>query len=252
MAEDLHGRRALVTGAARRIGRAVSLALAREGANVVIHYDHSAAAAEELRRELSGSYGVQAWTLQADFRDHARLGSFLDEALRLAGGLEILVNNASVFPRETLDELSFESVTANLQVNAWAPFVLCRELARRVDRASVVNLIDSRVDDFDWNHVGYMLSKHLLAVLTKAAALAYAPGIKVNGVAPGLILPPPGQGQEYVDRLRDTVPLKQHGDPQDIADAVLYLAKTSFVTGELIYVDGGRHLREYGRGQNPH
>lgn len=97
-----------------------------------------------------------------------------------------------------------------------------------------------------------MVSKHVLAVLTAAAALAYAPGIRVNGVAPGLILPPPGQGEEYIERLRDTVPLKQHGDPEDVADAVVYLAKSRFLTGELIYVDGGRHLKEYGRGQDPH
>ncbi len=251
MARDLRGKKALVTGAAKRIGRATAVALARAGAGVVVHYTASEREAVDLCRELERG-GTRAWPLQADFRDPAALASLCDRAADLAGGLDLLVNNASIFPRDTLDDLTLESLTANLTVNAWAPLALGRAFVARAGRGTIVNLVDSRVDDFDWKHVGYRVSKHVLAALTAAMALAYAPAVRVNGVAPGLILPPPGQGEEYIERLRNTVPLGKHGEPEDVADAVVYLAEGDFLTGELVYVDGGRHLREYGGGQNPH
>ncbi len=139
----------------------------------------------------------------------------------------------------------------NIQVNAWVPFVLNREFARRAREGKIINLLDSRIDGFDWTHVSYILSKHVLSVLTRMTALEFAPRITVNGVAPGLILPPPGKDHGYLDQLTDTVPLQRHGDPRDIAEAVLYLLKNDFVTGEVIHVDGGRHLKEYAHGSHP-
>ena len=165
--------------------------------------------------------------------------------------LDILVNNAAIFPLDSLATVTFEDLVRNMQVNAWAPFVLSRDFARVVGRGKIVNLVDSRTHDFDWTHVAYILSKHVLDVLTRVTALKYAPDITVNGVAPGLILPPPGKDESYLDRLTDTVPLKRHGSPEDIAEAVLYLLKSDFVTGETIAVDGGRHLKEYDSGPRP-
>lgn len=251
MQSALRGKTALVTGAAKRIGRATAMALAAEGANIVVHYNRSQREAAEVCSRLA-SLGVNAWAVQADFRDKAQLEGVCETAIERAGRLDILVNNASIFPRDTLGDVSFESMVKNLEVNAWAPLALSRRFALCAGRGSVINLVDSRVDDFDWTHVGYMMSKYVLAALTAAMAIEYAPKIRVNGVAPGLILPPPGEDQAYIDRLADTVPLRRHGDPKDVADAVVYLAKSDYLTGELIYVDGGRHLKEYGRGQNPH
>jgi len=164
-----------------------------------------------------------------------------------AGALDFLVNSASIFPKETLETATFESLMLNMEVNAWVPFVLSREFARNAREGAIVNLLDARTEGYDWNHVGYILSKHAFTALTRMTALEFAPRIAVNGVAPGLILPPPGETEEYLQRLANTVPLKKHGGPPDIAAAVLFFLKSDFVTGAVIHVDGGRRLKEYGR-----
>ncbi|MBI2843742.1 MAG: SDR family oxidoreductase [Armatimonadetes bacterium] len=244
---SIRGKTALITGSARRIGRCIALALADEGANIVAHYNTSPAEAEELAGELAGR-GVDAWTVQADFDRRDEIDLLIDRAVERAGPVDILVNNASIFPSDNLENVTFESVVENLQVNAWAPFVLSRAFAKRMGRGRIVNLLDSRVSGYDWSHAAYIWSKHVLAVMTRMTALEFAPDITVNAVAPGLILPPPGKDESYIERLAGTVPLKRHGEPEDVADAVLYLVKSDFVTGEVIYVDGGRHLKEYTNG----
>ncbi len=251
MATALRGKTALITGAAKRIGRETALTLAEAGANVVIHYRHSAAEAEELAREVR-TRGVAAWTIAADFTTTNEYDTLIERTLRLTGGFELLVNNASIFPPDQLENITFADLQANMEVNAWAPFVLCRAFAQQVGAGRIVNLLDSRLKGYDWTHVAYMMSKHVLAQFTRMMALSYAPAITVNGVAPGLILPPPGKDESYLEKLKNTVPLKRHGDPQDIADAVCFLLTSDFMTGEVIYVDGGRHLLEYIGGQNPH
>lgn len=239
----LRGKKAMVTGAARRIGRAIALALASEGVDVVLHSNASSDEARALAAELERG-GVRAWTVQADFRRPEELESLVGRALELAGGLDVLVNSASIFPADRLDDLSFERLVENLRVNAWAPLVLSREFARRVGGGRIVNLEDSRISGFDRTHAGYILSKHALAAITRTLALELAPRITVNAVRPGLILPPPGEDLSYVERLTGTLPLQRHGEPEDVADAVVFLASSGFVTGEVVYVDGGRHLRE--------
>ncbi|MDO8588520.1 MAG: SDR family oxidoreductase [Armatimonadota bacterium] len=244
---SIAGQTALVTGAAKRIGRAICLALAGEGVNIVVHYRRSESEAAELLDELT-SEGVSAWAVRADFEKPDEYETLIQRAIDAAGSLDILVNNASIFPPDTLDNVTFDSLKTNIEVNAWVPFVLSRDFAKLAGKGKIINLIDSRVTDADWNHVGYILSKHVLAALTDMTAIAYAPDIAVNAIAPGLILPPPGKDQSYIERLADTVPLKRHGDPRDIAEAAVFLAKSKFLTGEVIYVDGGRHLKEYRNG----
>jgi pteridine reductase len=245
--KPLAGQTALITGAAQRIGRATALALAEEGVNIVVHYNRSDSEANQLVDELQ-RLGVRAWPIGADFSKPREYETLIKRSLELAGSLSILVNNASVFPPEKMEDLTLSRLNTNVEVNAWVPFVLGRDFARLVGKGKIINMLDSRLSDTDWNHVGYILSKHVLAALTDMMAIKYAPGITVNGVAPGLILPPPGQDESYLDRLVDTVPLKKHGGAEDIAEAIVYLLRSDFVTGEVIFVDGGRHLKEYGNG----
>ena len=247
--QSLAGRTALVTGAARRLGRATARALASEGANVIVHYGRSEAEAEGLAAELREG-GREAWTLQADLEQADEVESLIPRALEQAGGLQILVNNASIFPPGSLVEANLESLMRSIQVNAWAPFQLSRSFAEHVRRGTIVNFLDTRVAGYDWKHVEYILSKKMLATLTEMTAVQFAPDITVNAVAPGLILPPPGKDESYLEALKDTVPLKRHGEAEDIADAVLFLVKSDYVTGQVIYVDGGRHLLESGSGPN--
>ncbi|MGD0112801.1 MAG: SDR family oxidoreductase [Armatimonadota bacterium] len=246
----LEGRTALVTGAGKRIGHDLAVALADEGANIVVHYRSSADEAEKLQGELRKS-GVKSWLVNADFEKPEEYETLIDRARRIAGSLDVLINSAAIFPPSTLDDVQFRDVVQSLQVNAWAPFVLSRSFARIAKCGKIINMLDSRVTSYDWGHVAYILSKHALTTLTEMLALRYAPDITVNGIAPGLILPPPGRDDSYVEHLAKTVPLKRRGDPDDIAEAVIYLLKSDFVTGQVIYVDGGRHLREYNRGSYP-
>lgn len=245
----LQGQAALITGAAKRIGRGIAVALAEEGVNIVIHYRSSAEEAEELCAQLA-EQGVKSWLIRADFENAGETETLIGRTLEIVGSLDILVNSASMFPPNTLGDVSLKDLVQNMQVNAWAPFVLSREFARQVGRGKIVNLLDSRLNGYDWFHVAYFLSKHVFSVLTKMTALQFAPEITVNGVAPGLILPPLGKDQSYLDPLVGKVPLKRHGSPQDIAEAVIYLLKSDFVTGQVIHVDGGQHLMEYSNG--PH
>jgi len=249
--QSLRGKAALITGAGVRIGRATALTLAREGVDIIVHYNNSEQPATELCQEIR-QLGVSAWPVQADFNKPPDVEQLIDRSIKAAGRLDILINNASIFPQDRLADITWADLESNIQVNAWTPFVLCRQFAQRVKRGQIINMHDSRLAGYDWTHVAYILSKHLLAAMTRMMAVEFAPGITVNAVSPGLILPPPGQDESYIQRLIGTVPLKKHGDPQDIADAIAFLLRSDFITGQVIYVDGGRHLKEYADGPHPH
>lgn len=246
---DLYGKTALVTGAGKRIGRAISLALGEQGVNIVAHYGTSGAEVGSLRTELE-KLGVNTWALQANFSRAEEAQALIARALEAADALDILINSASIFDPSTLNDMDIAGILEHMQVNAWAPYLLCREFAKLAGAGQIINLLDSRITDTDRAHVAYILSKKTLADLTRMMALEFAPKIAVNGIAPGLILPPPGKDEAYLRRLADTVPLKRHGGPKDITAAVLYLLNSDFVTGQVLYVDGGRHLKEYEHG--PH
>ena len=247
----LQGKIALVTGASRRIGRAISIALAEEGVHIVAH-DHRSLESETIKvcDEVVGC-GARSWRVIADLEKPEEYATLVTRALGAAGSLDIVINNASIFLPNTLLDVEFGDLTRHMQVNAWAPFVLCREFARLAGRGKIINLLDTRIQGYDRAHVAYILSKHILAVLTRMCALEFAPAITVNGVAPGLILPPPGKDQGYLEQLAHGTPLKRHGSPEDITKAVVYLLTSDFVTGQIIFVDGGQHLLEGGNGPHP-
>lgn len=250
MAEkDLRGKTALITGTGRRIGRAIALALAAEGVNIMIHYPEPAEEVNELGQEIT-NFGVKAWSLKADFEKPEEYETLLERVLENAGSLDILINNAAIFLPNTLKDVDFASLVKHIQVNTWVPLLLSRDFARMVGHGKIINLLDSRINGYDWSHVAYILSKNALAVLTKMTALDFAPDITVNGIAPGLILPPLGRDETYLDLLSDSLPLKRHGNLLDITEAVIFLLKADFVTGQIVNVDGGYHLTEGNNG--PH
>lgn len=246
----LRGKIALVTGAARRIGRAVAIALAEEGVHVVAH-DRKAMEPEtdKVCDEVIGC-GARSWKVLADLEKPEEYETLIARAMQSAGSLDFLINNASIFSPSSLMDVGFSDITRHLQVNAWAPFVLSREFARLARAGKIINLLDTKITGNDRTHVAYVLSKQALAMLTNMCALEFAPDITVNAVAPGLILPPAGKDMSYLEALARTVPLMRHGGPGDIAEAAVYLLKSDFVTGQTIYIDGGRHL--LGATNGPH
>lgn len=239
--DSLRANTALVTGGARRIGRKIALSLAELEVDVVIHYRSSSDAAEDLKSELE-EIGVDAWTVYADFSTDVDYPEFISEVLDRTGELDYLINNASIFPEGGIDELKFSELEENLAINAWAPFALARSFADQVSSGKVVNMLDARIAGYDWGHLGYYFSKVLLARMTKALALSEAPEFTVNGVAPGLITPPPGLDESYLEDRTDRVPMRKYGNKSDLAEAIIYLLGADFVTGQIIYVDGGRNL----------
>jgi pteridine reductase len=236
------GKVALVTGAAKRLGRAMALALADAGAHVFVHFGRSADAAALVAEQVR-ERGVQAWTGQADLADPEAAKRLIADAIKQAGAVDILINNASIFPAGRVLDVAPEHIHGNVNVHAVAPLMMMQAMALQGIEGRIVNLLDSRMNDYDRQHAAYQLSKRMLFTLTRMMALELAPRIAVNAVAPGLILPPPGEDDDYLQKLAHTNPLQRHGNAQDIADAVLFLLQSRFITGQVIYVDGGRHIK---------
>jgi NAD(P)-dependent dehydrogenase (short-subunit alcohol dehydrogenase family) len=224
----MKGKRALVTGGAVRIGRAIVEALQDAGAEVVVHYGRSKAEAEAL----------SPFTVQADLASSAECSRMIDDA----GPIDLLINNASLFTKDTLAEASNDRVLREFQVNLFAPMELTRCFAKQAGQGAVVNLLDRRIRAHDATCLPYSMAKKGLEELTKLSALALAPNIRVNAVAPGPILPAPGDSGEHFAECAGKVPLELFPAPEHIAEAALFLLRADWCTGQVIYVDGGQHL----------
>jgi NAD(P)-dependent dehydrogenase (short-subunit alcohol dehydrogenase family) len=235
---------AFVSGGAVRVGRAISLALAGAGYRVVVHYGSSEGEARALVEEIREG-GGDAVAVQADLSDHDAVLRLADEALGAFGGLDLLVNNAASFAEEGLDEVDgalWESVMA---VNLRAPFFLTQRIGgamREAGGGAVVNIADLSGIQAWRGYAAHGIAKAGLVQLTKVAARSLAPEVRVNAVVPGTVLPPPGTPEEEVRRLAERAPLERIGSPEDVAGAVLYLARAEFVTGTVLTVDGGRSI----------
>lgn len=237
-------RAALVTGGARRIGRAIALALAADGWAVALHYRHSRAAAEEVLAAIAAA-GGRAVALAADLADEGAVRRLVPQAAAALGPLGCLVNNAASFENDTVATASRESWDAHLSTNLRAPFVLIQDFAAQLPAAAegaVVNLLDERVWNLTPYFVSYTVSKTGLWTLTRTMALALAPRIRVNGIGPGPTLPSARQTAEQFARQCAALPLQRGTTPEEIADAVRFFLAARSVTGQMIALDGGQHL----------
>jgi NAD(P)-dependent dehydrogenase (short-subunit alcohol dehydrogenase family) len=240
--QSIEGQTALVTGGAKRIGRAIALALAEAGVDVAIHYHESHKAADATAADVR-QLGVNAVTISADLTDPWVAEVMFDKAVDAIGPIDILVNNASTFLRSDLRTCSEEELQAAIRLHAVTPLMLARRLAATGQPGNVINLLDTRVAQPDPAYAAYSLSKRMLADLTAMLALELAPTIRVNGVAPGPILPPEGADAGVMAARARALPLQRSGDPADVAAAVLFLLRSDFITGQTVYVDGGAHLK---------
>jgi NAD(P)-dependent dehydrogenase (short-subunit alcohol dehydrogenase family) len=237
-------RTALVTGAGKRLGRAIALALAEAGYAVAVHYGEGAADADALVTEITGG-GGRAVALAADLAKEDEVAGLIGRAAEALGPLDVLVNNASVFERDEALDATRESWDRHMEINLRAPFVLAQGLARQLRggaAGNIVNILDQRVENLTPHFVSYTLSKSGLWTLTRTLALALAPDIRVNAVGPGPVLPSPRQSQAQFDAQARATPLGRAVTPKEIADAVVFLLAAPSVTGQMIAVDGGQHL----------
>jgi NAD(P)-dependent dehydrogenase (short-subunit alcohol dehydrogenase family) len=233
---------ALVTGGAQRIGRAIVLALARAGYAVAIHANRSQAAAEELRRDIVRD-GGHAGVVAADLADHDAVLGLVPAAVAAIGPLTLLVNNAAEFEPDEIGHLDRDRFDRHFAVNLRAPLFLAQAFAAQAPAGgAIVNLLDQRVYRPTPRFMSYGLAKSGLHVATTMLAQALAPRVRVNAVAPGPTLPNPRQDAEAFARYSAAMPLGHGPTPEEVADAVLFLARASNITGETIAVDGGQHI----------
>ncbi len=242
---------ALVTGAAKRLGRAVAFDLARNGWGVVIHFRVSDNDAKQTQKEIEAA-GGKAALLGADLTDPATAApSVIKLAQKLVGEpVAALVNCAAAFEHDTIETLTPEAVDRHMQLNMLTPTLLAREFAHALPanaRGAVVNFLDFKLASPYPDHFSYTLSKYALAGATELLARALAPGVRVNAVAPGYVLAAPGQSDADYQRLHRDTPLDYGPTAEDIAHAVRFLIENPAVTGQTIYVDAGRRFRSYDR-----
>lgn len=240
----------LVTGAAKRLGRAVALELAGAGWGVVVHHRGDRADAETVAGEAR-ALGASAVVVSADLSDAAERHHLITQAQEAAGApLSALVNSAAIFEHDTIDTLSEEALQRHIAINTLTPSLLAREFAEALGedgRGAIVNFLDFKLANPYPDHFSYTLSKYALAGATELLARALAPRVRVNAVAPGYVLPAPGQAQADFERLHDDTPLKRGPSAQDVAGAVRFLIENEAVTGQTIYVDSGRRFRSHER-----
>jgi NAD(P)-dependent dehydrogenase (short-subunit alcohol dehydrogenase family) len=237
-------RAALVTGGAKRIGRAIALALARDGYAVAVHARDSRDEAEALCAEIIGM-GRRAVAVYADLCDHGDVQRLVPQATAAVGPLTLLVNNAGEFEPDEIFDLDRAGFDRHFAVNLRAPLFLAQAFAAQAPSGTVsaiVNLTDQRVFKLTPKFFSYTLTKSALATATVTLAQALAPRIRVNAVAPGPTLASARQDPSTFARQAAVLPLRRGPTPEDVAAAVLYLARATTVTGETIAVDGGQHL----------
>lgn len=245
-------RTALVTGAARRLGREIALALASAGWQVAIHYRGSDTDAAETAAECARrAPGLLFDTLQADLEDEAQARRLVPDAAARFGAIDAVVNNASLFEHDNVRSFSYEVLQDHMRANAAAPVVLAQtlheHLCARDALGAVVNLLDQKLWNQNPDFMSYTLSKAALEAATTMLALALAPRVRVVGVAPGLTLTSHLLTQEKFEALHKLSPLGRSSTPADVAQAVRFALENASITGTTLLVDGGQHLMRFDR-----
>lgn len=239
---SLNNKLVLITGAARRVGRELALAVARAGGDVVIHFGHSQAEAKSLCVEIV-ALGRKAFLLQADLNDPTQVETLIPRASD-HGSLFALVNNAAIFEPLSWENSTLEDWNRHIMVNLTVPFLLSQAFSRHLPSAGtgrIVNLLDWRALRPGADHLPYTISKSALAALTRSLAVALAPRITVNGLALGAVLPP--NDGAAPQRILEKIPAGRWADLDEVGQALIFLLEgPAYITGEIIHIDGGRHL----------
>jgi pteridine reductase len=241
---SLSGRVALVTGAGRRVGQAIALALGARGMKVAVHYNGSAAGAEETVAQLE-SEGASGRAFQSDLSADHGPSQLVADVVAAFGGLDVLVNSAAIMERTPFGEVTPEKWDAIMGINLRATFFMAQAAAPHLkkSRGCIVNIADLAAFETWPAYVPHGISKAGVVHMTRSLARVLAPEVRVNGVAPGTVLLPDDWDTAADERLRQTTPLARTGTPEDVSATVIFLLESDYITGETIIVDGGRHIR---------
>jgi NAD(P)-dependent dehydrogenase (short-subunit alcohol dehydrogenase family) len=241
---DISGKVALITGSSKRVGRETAVELARRGARVAIHYRSDEAGARETLRLVQEAGGAGE-LFHAELTDHLALDNMFSDLEQRMGSLHILVNNASVFDPGTLEQSTPDLWKLQMDANAMAPFFIAQRASRLMSRqqqAKIVNLVDVAGETIWPGYLVYSVSKAALIAVNRGLAKALAPNIQVNGIAPGPVLFPENYTEEQKRLAVERTLLKKAGSAKDIVNAVVFLIENDYITGEVLHVDGGRHI----------
>ena len=241
---ELHNRVALVTGAGHRVGRAIALALGGRGMRVAVHYNATAAGAEETV-ELIRSAGSEARAIAADLTHADAANTLISSVSQKFGSLDVLVNSAAVMVRTPFGEVTPKQWDDIMALNLRAPFFLAQAAAPllRAARGVIVNIADLAAFETWPGYVPHGISKSGVVHLTRSLARVMAPEVRVAGIAPGTVLLPDNWNEASAEHLRATTPLERSRSPTDVTSTVLFILDSDYLTGETIIVDGGRHVR---------
>ncbi|MFN8446694.1 MAG: SDR family oxidoreductase [Caldilineaceae bacterium] len=244
---QITGKTALVTGGAHRVGKALTLMLAQAGANVVINYNTSGDAAQQTLDEAK-ALGVDGLAIQCDVADFASVQQMTQRILDHFGGVDIIVNSASLFGKTPFPSTQAEGIELWHKVTRTSidgAFYICNSLVPSMQArggGTIINIVDRSVWQAWHNFTAHAVGKAGLLALTQQLALELAPTIRVNAIAPGLVLPPPDFTPKQLEESTQKIPLKRWGNPQDVAHAARYLLEADYITGEVMVVDGGEQI----------
>lgn len=233
---------AIVTAGSRRLGREIVVTLAELGYDIALHFNTSQEEAQATAADAR-KHGRRVEIFQRDFQQFDAVLTLMQEIIdRMGGPPAVLVNNASIFERNGLRKSTPEQFDADFDVHLKAPYFLMRDFANSVESGQIINMVDTSITRTGTTYFTYLLSKKALFELTRMAAKELAPGIRVNCIAPGIILPPVGWAEEQAEKASYENPLRRQAGPADIVAALEYLIKSEQVTGQCLYVDGGDHV----------
>lgn len=234
---------ALITGASKRVGKALVLYLAERGWNIALHYNTSAKPAEALVNELSEKFpGQQFRAFRANLASIDEVIALVPAVIGVFGPFQLLVNNASAFDPGYIQKTTPELFDIQMNVNLKAPFFLMRDFANYCKAGNIINFVDTRVTNNKSNFAAYSLSKKGLLEITKMAALEFAPAIRVNAIAPGVTLAPEDRDENYLLNLAQSIPMKRPGGIEPILKSFDYILENQHLTGQLLFADGGENL----------
>ena len=245
----------LVTGGGKRIGRAISLAMAKDGWQVVVHFNNSSAEANNVVDEITHA-GGSGLAVQADLMDEDAVSSLIGDISDKLSPVTAIINNASLFEEDTVESVTRDSWDRHLAINLRAPFLLTQGLAKNLEKnqsGNIINILDQRVENLTPYFTSYTLSKSALWTLTKTTAAALAPNIRVNAIGPGPTLPSIRQSKLQFDKQVALTPLAVQVDLEEICNTVRFILATGSMTGQLLSIDSGQHLgwAQPGQSDNP-
>jgi len=240
--ESVKKKAALITGGAKRIGAEIAVSLAEEGYDIAIHYNSSEREAIKIQKTIK-SLGRDCAIFKGDLKDI----HFVNELIKVASSvypyLNVLINSASVFKRAEIKDTTQHDLDEMMSVNFRAPFFMIKEFAKFCKEGNIINILDTKTAKHQNTYSAYIISRMALLELTRLAAVEFAPAIRSNGICPGLILPGGNEDGEYIKRLESKIPAGKKGGTENITQTVKFLLANDFITGEIIYVDGGENLK---------